>query len=98
MLILRNQVRILILYVYSADITHVVLQSFSSCDHNALDCICSFLSRVDQVLQQKIHEMVAEELEDAVGIASLCVSANTVQQMTSAGSPHTHIPVQVWPI
>lgn len=83
--------------VYSADITRLVLEAFPNYDQNAVDGekFRRFVAGLDPTLQSKIHEMGAENLEDAVRIASRCERARAALQMTAAGSPHIPPPDQV---
>lgn len=75
--------------VYSADITRLVIEAFPSYDHNALEGekFCRFVAGLDPTLQSKIHEMGAENLKQAVRIASHCES------MHSAASDYCRIPI-----
>ena len=77
--------------VYSADITRLVLEAFPSYDHNALEGekFRRFVAGLDRALQSKIHEMGAENLEDAVRFASRCERACAALNLTTAGSPYT---------
>lgn len=83
--------------VYSADITRLVLEAFPNYDHNALEGekFRHFVAGLDPILQSKIHEMGAEDLEEAVHIASCCERARAALQLTTAGSPHTQPSEQV---
>lgn len=83
--------------VYSADITRLVLEAFPNYDHNALEGekFCRFVAGLDPNLQSKIHEMGAEDLEDAVRIASHCERARAALQLTPVMSPHTQPSEQV---
>lgn len=75
--------------VYSADITRLVLEAFPNYDHNALEGekFRRFVAGLDPALQSKIYEMGAENLEEAVRLASRCERARAELQLTSAGSP-----------
>lgn len=83
--------------VYSADITRLVLKAFPNYDHNALEGekFRRFVAGLDPNLQAKIHEMGAEDLEEALRIASRCERARAALQLTTAGSPHTQPSEQV---
>ena len=60
--------------MYSADITRLVLEAFPNYDHNAVEGenFRRFVAGLDPNLQSKIHEMGAEDLEEALLIASRC--------------------------
>ena len=77
--------------VYSADITRLVLEAFPSYDHNAIEGekFRRFVAGLDPALQSKIHEMGADNLDDALLIASRCERARAALQLTTAGSPYT---------
>lgn len=83
--------------VYSADITRLVLEAFPNYDNNALqgEKFRRFVAGLDPALQSKIHEMGAENLEDALRIASRCERARAALQMTTLGFPHTQPTEQV---
>lgn len=83
--------------VYSADITRLVLEAFPNYDHNAIEGekFCRFVAGLDPLLQSKIHEMGAEDLGDAVRIASRCERARAALQLTAAGSIHAQPSEQV---
>lgn len=74
-----------------------MLEAFPNYDHNALDGekFRRFVAGLDPVLQSKIHEMGAENLEDAVRIASRCERARAALQLTTAASPCTQPSEQV---
>ena len=83
--------------VYSADITRLVLEAFPNYDHNALEgekCR-RFVAGLDPHLQSKVHEMGAEDLEEALRIASRCERARAALQLTTVGTPHTQSSEQV---
>lgn len=79
--------------VYSADITRLVLEAFPHYDHNALEGekFRRFVAGLDPILQSKIHEMGAEDLEDAVRIASRCERARTALQLTATVQSSEHV-------
>lgn len=83
--------------VYSADITRLVLEAFPNYDHNALEGekFRRFVAGLDPNLQSKVHEMGAEDLEDALRIASRCERARAALQLTTVGSPHSQSSEQV---
>lgn len=83
--------------VYSADITRLVLEAFPNYDYNALEGekFRRFVAGLDPNLQSKIHEMGAEDLGEAVRIASRCERARAALQLTTVGSPHTQSSEQV---
>lgn len=76
--------------VYSADITRLVLEAFPKYDHNALEGekFRRFVAGLDPTLQAKIHEYGAEDIEDALLIASRCERARVALQLNS--TEHTH--------
>ncbi|KAL7848207.1 hypothetical protein AOLI_G00229250 [Acnodon oligacanthus] len=75
--------------VYSADITHLVLEAFPNYDLNAQEGekFRRFVAGLDPTLQSKIHEMGASSMEEAVIISSHCERARTALQFNSACSP-----------
>ncbi|KAK2920502.1 hypothetical protein Q8A73_002706 [Channa argus] len=77
--------------VYSADITCLVLEAFPNYDHNALEGekFRRFVAGLDNTLQSKIHEMGAENLDDALRIASRCERARAALHLTSTRSSHS---------
>lgn len=50
---------------------------------------------LDPNLQSKVHEMGAEDLEDALRTASRCERARAVLQLTTVGYPHSQSSEQV---
>lgn len=77
--------------MYSVDITRLVLEAFPSYDHNAIEGekFHRFVAGLDPNLQSKIHEMGAENLDNAVLIAGCCERARAALNLTTAGSPYT---------
>lgn len=66
-------------------ITRLVLEAFPNYDHNALDVekFCCFVTGLNPTLQSKIHEMGAEDLEEALRTASRCERAQAVLLLTT---------------
>ena len=77
--------------------SRLVLEAFPNYDHNALEGenFRRFVAGLDPNLQSKIHEMGAEDLEEALCIASRCERARAALQLTTVGSPHTQSSEQV---
>lgn len=76
--------------VYSADITRLVLEAFPNYDCNALEGekFRRFVAGLDPTLQSKVHEMGAENLGEAVLIASRCERARLALQLPTRESSH----------